>query len=122
MADIAGREPPVAKHPRGLFGIAPIALHHVLAADHDLAVFRDAHLTALHWWTDGLEPDSDLGTIAADKRRRLRLAVTLQERDSQRLKENPDLGIERSPARDPGLLAPSKAPTDLASQCEREDA
>ena len=86
MADVAGREPAVTKHPRRFFGVAPIAVHHILAADHDLAILGDPHLGILRWRPDRLQPDARAWPIAADQRPGLGLAIALEEGDPERLR------------------------------------
>src|SRR5690348_9713150 len=58
MADIAGREPSVLQHARGFFVVAPVAVHHVLAADHDLAVLGHPYF-ASGGRSDRVEPYAD---------------------------------------------------------------
>jgi hypothetical protein len=62
MADVAGRQPAVlstARSPR----VAPIAVHHQLAADHDLAVLGDAHLGVLERRADRFHRMPALGRL-----------------------------------------------------------
>src|SRR5690349_12202651 len=102
MADIAAREPSVLEHARGFFSVAPVAVHDVFAADHDLPVLGDPHLAAGRR-PDRIQPDACARPIAADQGRCLRLAVALKECDPQGLEEDSDLRIERRSARYPGL-------------------
>src|SRR5688572_33475447 len=104
MADVARGEPPVrVQHPGSFLWVAPITVHHALAADHDLAVGGDPNLGVLDRRAHGFEPDAGGRPIAADHRGGFGLAVALEERDSERLEEDPDVGIERRSARNPGL-------------------
>src|SRR5947209_11057738 len=105
MADVAGREPALLQHARGLLGIAPIAVHHILAANHDLAVVGDPHFAILDRRANGLEPDANARPVAADQRRRLGLAIALEESDPERLEKNTDFRVQWRAARHPGLLA-----------------
>src|SRR5689334_14314637 len=94
MADVAGCQPTVLQHPRRLVGIAPVAVHHILAADHDFAVVRDAHFAALYWRSHGFETDSGARPVAGDDGCRLGLAVALEEGDPDRFEEHADFRIE----------------------------
>ena len=118
---------PVASQPslqysRRLFVVAPIAEHHVLAADHDLAILGDPHFAILRRRSHRLEPDADARPVAADQRPRLGLAVTLQERDPERLEEDADLRVERRAARHPRLDPATHLRADLAAERQRENA
>src|SRR5690348_18281871 len=63
MADIAGPKPTVAKDSLGLVGIAPIAVHHELAPDHDFAILGDSYLGVFHGRPDSLQPNSGARSI-----------------------------------------------------------
>ena len=95
-------EPAVADRlVRGLL-IAPIALHHQLAAHQYFAVFREADLHIGHRRADGVDPDP-VRRVAADHRRGLRLAITLHDAKSERCKKQADIQIEWRAARHHGL-------------------
>src|SRR5438270_11789378 len=118
MADVAGGEPALLQHSRGLLRIAPIAVHHIFAANHDLAVVRDPHFAILDRRANGFQPDADPRPVAADQRRRLGLPVALKESDPERLEKNTDFRVQWRAARHPGLLATAEAPPDLAPQSQ----
>ena len=115
-ADIAGVQPAVAQRGGGPFGIAPIALHHRLAAHEDLAVLGDPHLDARERRADGVQLHL-AGRVDADDRRGLGLAVALQQAHAEGGEEEADLEVERGAAGDQGLepaaealRAPCRAP------------
>src|SRR4051794_31109393 len=122
MADVAGCQPAVLEHARSFFGVAPIAVHYVLTADHDLTVLGDSDLGVHRGRADRVEPDADARAITADHRAGLSLAVALEESDPKRLEEDSHLGVERCAARHPGLDPPADLGADLLAQREREDA
>ena len=94
MPDVAGVEPTIDQHPRGFGVIAPIALHHQLAAHQNLAVVGNLDLGVHQRRTDGVHLDARCGAVAADHRPRLGLAIALQQRQPDRVKEHPDFGIK----------------------------
>ena len=99
---------PSCEHARGFLLVVPIAVHDVLAADHDLAVLGDAHLGVEQRRADRLHADAGLGPVAADHRPGLGLAVALQQGEPERLEEQADVGIERRAARDHRLDPPAE--------------
>src|SRR4051794_10362700 len=98
MADVSCCEPAVLQYPRGLLRIAPIAVHHILAADHDLAVIGDPHFAVLDRRSNGLESDADARPVAADQRRCFGLAIALKEGDPERLEEHAYFRVQRRAA------------------------
>src|SRR5207248_3087011 len=116
MADIAGMQPAVDQGPRGLLRRAPIALHDVVAGDQDLAILGDPDLDPVDRRPDRVDLDA-VGRVAADDRRRLALAIALQEPHPERDEEPADLRIEGRAARDDRLQAsPEPRPNLVAHQ------
>ena len=91
---------PSISGPRGLRLVAPIALHDQLAAHQDLAVLGDPDLGVLQRRADRVHLQARPRPVAADHRRRLGLAVALEQGEAERVEEDADLGIERRAARD----------------------
>src|SRR6187455_3100959 len=84
VADVAGRQPAVlAKHARGLFRVAPIAVHDELASDDDFAIFGDLYFRVLDRRTDRFEANAGSWAVAANHRTSLGLAVALKECDPE---------------------------------------
>ena len=116
MADVPGVEPAIDDGPRRFLGIAPVALHHQLALDQDLAIGGDLHRHARHRRADGIHLQPHLRSVATDDRAALGLAIALQQGQPHGLEEGADLGVERRPARNHRLHAAAEALADLGAQ------
>src|SRR5439155_14131590 len=102
MANIAGMQPAVDEGSRGLLRRAPIALHDIVAGDQDLAILGNPDLDPIDRRPDRIDLDPTR-RIAADHRRRLALAIALQQLDAERDEEAADLWIKRGTARNDRL-------------------
>ena len=116
QADVAGVQPAVLDRRGGCRLVVPVAGHHQLAAHQDLAVLGDADLDVGERRADRVELGA-VGAVARDDRRRLGLAVALQQAHAERREEHGDLVVERRAAGDERLepaaearRAPSSAP------------
>ena len=108
--EVAGAEPAVGDGLGGRLGLAPVALHHVVAADRDLADLADRHLVAVE--VDALhlaagDGDADgaglalaVGHVEARDGAGLGQAVALEDDAAELVLEGPhDLERHRGPAR-----------------------
>ena len=120
MADVAGVQPAVVEHPRGFLRVTPIAVHDVLALDHDLAVLGDGDHGVHQRRADGFHADARLGPVAADHRPGLGLAIALQHRQPHRLEEQADVGIERRAPGHHRLHPPAELVANLLAQGQRQ--
>ena len=107
---------PSDQRPLGLRRVAPIALHDQLAANQYLAVLGDPDLGILQRRPDRVHLDARLRPVAADHRRRLGLAVALEDGEPDRVEEDPDVRIERRSARDHRLHPAAEAGADLGPE------
>ena len=124
-AEVAGPEPAVAQRLRGRLRVAPVARHHRVAADDDLAgradreiaavAIDDAHFDERLRDADRLDPlrPARIGVVGevrarerGDRHRRFALAVDLDEARAHRRQRAPDvLAVHRPAAVDDGLEA-----------------
>ena len=82
--DVAGAEPAVGvDRGRRRVGTAPVALHHVVPADGDLAAVQQAHLDAVHGQADRAGLALAVAAVEARDRRRLRQPVALEHRTAR---------------------------------------
>src|SRR3546814_6951743 len=79
---------------RGFGLVAPITVHHQFAAHEDFTVVGDPDLGIGERRADGVHPQARRGAIARDDRRRLGLAIALQEGKPERLEEDADKSEE----------------------------
>ena len=117
FADIAGMKPAIDNRLGGLIGAPPVSLHHQIAPYEDLAVIGDPDLDAFERNAHRIDLVAP-GRVAAHHRRRLGLAVPLQQANAQRRKERADFIVERRAARDQCLEPPAKAGLNLAAHEE----
>src|SRR5205085_9122425 len=120
MADVAGVEPAVLERGLGLRRIAPIALHHQLAAHQYLAVRGDLDLGILQRRADRVHLDARARPVAAYDGPGLGLAVALEQGEAERVEEDTDLGVERRPARHHRLDPAAEPRADLGPERARQ--
>src|SRR5277367_4747660 len=95
--DVTRAEPAILDGRLGRIGQVPVALHHIVPADLNLAggcdrhvvavVIDDPHLDAIDGRADGSDLANPVGTVEAHRRRRFRQAVTFQHRAAETVLE-----------------------------------